>query len=165
MLEIVGSMNCDDREPVAGIYRKEREGDGMSGIAYRVGKELVVEQVIELYKKSTLGERRPTESREIFGDMIGNADLIISAWDGAQLVGISRTLTDFSYVAYLADLAVHIDYQRKGIGKELIRKTRAELKDSCFITLLAAPLADKYYEKIGFARNPRAWVLNSGKKI
>ena len=124
-----------------------------------------LEQVIALYEKSTLGERRPTEFPEIFEDMIRNADLVITAWDGDHLVGIARTLTDYSYVAYLADLAVHLDYQRKGIGKELIRRTRAYLKDSCFITLLAAPLADGYYERLGFTRNPRAWTLTNDQEF
>lgn len=137
----------------------------MTAIEYKVGNDLSVEQVIELYNKSTLGERRPTESLEIFKDMILNADLIVTAWDGDRLVGISRTLTDYAYVAYLADLAVHMDYQRKGIGKELVRKTREHLKESCFITLLAAPLADDYYGRIGFERNPRAWVLSGDKEI
>jgi predicted N-acetyltransferase YhbS len=137
----------------------------MSSIQYRVGNDLDVNEVIELYEKSTLGERRPTDSPEIFQDMIQNADLIVTAWDGNILIGISRTLTDFAYVAYLADLAVHKDYQRQGIGKELVRKTRAELKESCFITLLAAPMADAYYERIGFERNPRAWVLKGGKEF
>ena len=129
------------------------------GIVYRTGNDLDVMQVIELYEKSTLGERRPIESPEIFADMIRNADLIITAWDGERLIGISRTLTDFAYVAYLADLAVHKDYQKRGIGKELVARTQESLKESCFITLLAAPLADSYYGKIGFERNPRAWVL------
>ncbi|MEX0321161.1 MAG: GNAT family N-acetyltransferase [Puniceicoccaceae bacterium] len=137
----------------------------MKAIEYKLGNDLSVEQVIELYEKSTLGERRPTEFPEIFKDMIRNADLIVTAWDGDRLVGISRTLTDYAYVAYLADLAVHMDYQRKGIGKELIRKTREHLKESCFITLLAAPLADDYYGKIGFERNPRAWILRGDKEI
>ena len=133
----------------------------MNTITYKAGNDLDLDAVIDLYEKSTLGERRPLDSRDIMRDMIRNANLIITAWDGDKLVGISRSLTDFSYVAYLADLAVHRDYQKKGIGKELVRVTREHLKASCFITLLAAPLADTYYAKIGFERHPRAWVLNT----
>lgn len=91
--------------------------------------------------------------------MITEASLIITAWEGSKLVGISRTLTDFSYVAYLADLAVHVDFQGNGIGKELIDQTKKALEPTCFITLLAAPLANDCYPKLGFEHNPRAWVL------
>ena len=132
------------------------------GIEYRVGNDLSVDEVIDLYRRSTLAERRPVDSPETFKSMIRNADLIVTAWSGKEIVGISRTLTDFAYVAYLADLAVDEKYQKKGIGKELIRRTREKLGETCFITLLAAPLADPYYEKIGFERNPRAWMLKSG---
>lgn len=38
--------------------------------------------------------------------MIRNAPLVMTAWEGETLVEIAQTLTDFSYVAYLADLAV-----------------------------------------------------------
>lgn len=91
--------------------------------------------------------------------MLNNANLIITAWHDDRLVGISRTLTDFTYVAYLADLAVDADYQRHGIGKHLIHETKQRLGRECMIVLLAAPKANEYYPKIGFEHNPRAWVL------
>ena len=78
---------------------------------------------------------------------------------GGLLVGLSRTLTDHVYVAYLADLAVHADYQGHGIGTELVAQTRAALAPGCFITLLSAPKANDFYPKIGFEPHPRAWVL------
>lgn len=115
--------------------------------------------MIALYEASTLGERRPLENRDVMQGMLDHADIVITAWSGDELVGISRALTDYTYVAYLADLAVHIDYQKQGIGKELIEQTRRLLKPTCLITLLAAPLADDYYPKIGFTHHPRAWNL------
>jgi predicted N-acetyltransferase YhbS len=91
--------------------------------------------------------------------MLEYADLIITARRGDELIGIARTLTDRVYVAYLADLAVDAAWQRQGIGKELVRRTMDALAPSCFLTLLAAPLADAYYERLGFTRHPRAWTL------
>lgn len=117
------------------------------------------EQAIDLYTRSTLGERRPIDSVETFAAMLANANLIISAWDGEKLIGISRSLTDFAYVTYLADLAVDEHYQRQGIGKQLIEETKERLKPSCMIVLLAAPKANAYYEHLGFEHNPRAWTM------
>lgn len=128
-------------------------------IEYRDDVSLSVEQAIDLYKRSTLGERRPVDRPDIFSGMLGNASLIVTAWSGEKLVGISRTLTDFTYVAYLADLAVDVDFQRQGIGKQLVEETRRRLKPECMIVLLAAPKANEYYQKLGFEHNPRAWVL------
>jgi predicted N-acetyltransferase YhbS len=93
--------------------------------------------------------------------MLNNANLIVSAWHGNRLVGISRALTDFTYVAYLADLAVDAAYQRQGIGKQLIQETKRRLKPECMIVLVAAPKANDYYPKLGFEHNPRAWILKS----
>jgi ribosomal protein S18 acetylase RimI-like enzyme len=128
-------------------------------ITYLDDARLTVEAALNLYKHSTLGERRPIDRPDIFEGMINNSNLIITAWDGDRLIGISRALTDFTYVAYLADLAVDVEYQRRGIGKRLILETRQRLGKECMIVLLAAPKANEYYPKLGFEHNPRAWML------
>jgi ribosomal protein S18 acetylase RimI-like enzyme len=128
-------------------------------IEYRDDARLTVEAAIDLYRRSTLGERRPIDRPDIFEGMLDHAGLTITAWDGERLVGIARSLTDFTYVAYLADLAVDAGYQRRGIGKRLIQETRRRLGRECMVVLLAAPQANGYYPKLGFEHNPRAWVL------
>ena len=128
-------------------------------IIYRINAKITAAQAIDLYVRSTLGARRPIDKVTTFADMLVNANLIITAWDQEKLVGIARTLTDFSYVAYLADLAVDEQYQKRGIGKQLIEETKSHLNSECMIVLLAAPKANDYYQKIGFEHNPRAWTL------
>lgn len=131
-------------------------------ITYRDDAKITVEAAIDLYRRSSLGERRPIDRPDIFEGMLKNANLTITAWHGERLVGISRSLTDFTYVAYLADLAVDIEYQRHGIGKQLIHETKSRLGRECMIVLLAAPKANEYYPKVGFEHNPRAWTLKGG---
>jgi predicted N-acetyltransferase YhbS len=128
-------------------------------IQYRDDAALTVPAAIDLYRRSGLGERRPVDRPDIFEGMLRNANLTVTAWHGGRLVGISRSLTDFTYVAYLADLAVDVKYQKSGIGRALITETRVRLKPECMIVLLAAPLANDYYPKVGFEHNPRAWVM------
>ena len=134
-------------------------------IEYRRGNDLDVGQVIELYKASTLGARRPIEDRQRFEAMIKNANLVISAWDGDLLVGISRSMTDFSYVTYLSDIAVRVSHQKQGIGKELIRQTQLHGGPQTTVLLLAAPAAEKYYPHIGFTHHPQAWLLNPKDRV
>jgi GNAT superfamily N-acetyltransferase len=134
-------------------------------ITYRVGNDLNLDAVLALYRASTLGERRPVDDRAILFDMIRHANLVVTAWDADLLVGISRSLTDFSYVAYLADLAVRDTHQKLGVGRELIARTRAEMGPRSMIVLLAAPAAVDYYPKLGFTKHGSAWILKAGDEL
>jgi predicted N-acetyltransferase YhbS len=133
-------------------------------IEYRLGNNLDLDAVIELYRASTLGERRPIDNRARMSGMLSNANLVVTAWDGAEMVGISRALTDSCYVTYLSDLAVRVSHQRQGIGKELIRKTR-EAAPEAMLFLLAAPAAQDYYPHIGFIRHNQAWILERSQEL
>ncbi|HPF37221.1 MAG TPA: GNAT family N-acetyltransferase [Phycisphaerae bacterium] len=128
-------------------------------IDYRTNVPLDLDAMIELYRSSSLGDRRPIADRDRMRRMRDEANLCVTAWRGEQLVGIARTLTDFAYVAYLSDLAVDGACQRQGIGRALIDRTRAELDPKCMIVLLAAPKAVEYYPKVGFTRHESAWIL------
>jgi GNAT superfamily N-acetyltransferase len=131
---------------------------GSAAIAYRVGQEgLDVDNMTELYVASTLGERRPVDDRDRMAGMLAGANLIVTAWDGETLVGISRSLTDWSYATYLSDLAVRLSHQRQGIGRELIRRTK-EAAPRAKVILLSAPGAVDYYPRIGLERFPAAFV-------
>ena len=132
-------------------------------IDYRDNAPVSVAEAIELYNRSTLGERRPVDRPDIFEGMLKNASLTITAWHDSRLVGIARTLTDFAYVAYLSDLAVDAAFQKQGIGKTLIDETRKRLEPECMIVLLAAPKANEYYPRLGFEHNPRAWMLKGNR--
>lgn len=134
-------------------------------IIYRMGNDLDLDAVIALYKDSTLGERRPIDDRARMSVMIAKANLVITAWDCDLLVGMARSLSDFSYVTYLSDLAVRLAYQRTGIGKELIRRTQAAGGERTKVLLIAAPAAEQYYPHIGFVPQPRAWALPPGEVI
>ena len=137
----------------------------MENIDYRYGNDLDLDRVIDLYRASTLGERRPVANRETMANMIQHANLVVTAWDGELLVGIARTLTDFAYVGYLADLAVRAAHQRRGIGIELIRQTRRRMGPSSMLVLLAAPKAVDYYPKIGFSQHGSAWTLHASEPL
>lgn len=134
-------------------------------ISYRTSNDLDLDQVIALYQACTLGARRPLDDRAIAADMMRHANLVITAWEDALLVGIARSLTDFGYVCYVADLAVRDSHQRLGIGLELLRHTRAALGPRAMVTLLAAPQAVDYYPRIGFTRHESSWLLKAGEPL
>jgi GNAT superfamily N-acetyltransferase len=133
-------------------------------ITYRLGNDLPLDDVIEVYRASTLGQRRPVDDRQRMATMLANANLLMTAWDGATLVGISRCVSDFVYVTYLSDLAVRASHQRRGIGRELVRRTQ-EAAPGATIVLLAAPAAEAYYPKLGFSQHHSAWVMKPGEAV
>lgn len=133
-------------------------------IEYHLGNNVDLDVMIELYRESTLGARRPIDDRACMAAMLSNANLVVTAWDDDLLVGIARSLTDFVYATYLSDLAVRVSHQKQGVGRGLVQHTRGEVPETSII-LLAAPAAVGYYPKIGFTRHESAWVLRPGEEL
>lgn len=128
-------------------------------IDYRLGDVPAVDVARDLYADCSLGARRPIGDDTRFAAMLANANLTVTAWDGDQLVGMARSLSDFVYATYLSDLAVRDSHQRAGIGRELVRRTQLAAPQAKII-LLAAPAAVDYYPRIGFSHHPQAWLLD-----
>jgi len=119
----------------------------MMEITYKAGFVPDVKEIIDLYKSS--GINRPVNDEQRIGKMYANSNLVITAWNGDTLVGISRSLTDFCYCCYLSDLAVKQEYQQRGIGRKLIERTKEEIGDESMLLLLSSPSAMEYYPKTG----------------
>jgi ribosomal protein S18 acetylase RimI-like enzyme len=120
---------------------------------------LGVDEFIDILKRSTLAERRPVGEPETIRGMLANAGIIVTARAGGLLVGISRAITDHSFCTYLSDLAVDRAYQRRGIGKELIRRTHEAAGYHTALILLAAPQARTYYPHVGMQAHDSCWII------
>ena len=128
-------------------------------VIYALEPDLGAEEFIDLLARSTLAQRRPVDEPETIRGMLSNADVLVTARVEGQLVGISRAITDFSYCTYLSDLAVDQVFQRRGIGRELIRRTHEAAGLTTTLILLAAPLARAYYPHIGMAQHDSCWLI------
>ena len=114
----------------------------------------------DILHRSGLGDRRPVEDVPRLQKMLDQASLIItarSAGDG-KLVGIARSLTDWSYATYLSDLAVDRAVAGRGIGRRLIEETRDAAGTGSMLLLVASPDAEGYYDHIGMPRSGRAFL-------
>ncbi|OJU09451.1 MAG: hypothetical protein BGN88_09995 [Clostridiales bacterium 43-6] len=78
-----------------------------------------------------------------------NSTMVVSAWDGDQLVGAVRVLSDTIFRSIIHDLLVSPDYQGQGIGKELVNRCKSHFPDSEWLVG-----CDKkntgFYKKLGF---------------
>jgi ribosomal protein S18 acetylase RimI-like enzyme len=128
-------------------------------IAYELEPGLSAEEFIDVLVRSTLAERRPVDDMLAIRGMLEKADVIVTARLEGRLVGVSRAISDFSYCTYLSDLAVDEAYQRRGIGRELIRRTHAAAGLGTTLILLAAPAARSYYPYIGMQPHDSCWIV------
>ncbi len=134
-------------------------------IVYARDRKITREQFVDVLVRSTLGERRPIDDDACVDAMLANANLTITAWEGDRLMGVARSVTDFSYCCYLSDLAVDANLQRSGVGRELIRLTQAALGPKAKLILLSAPKAADYYPRIGFVRHENAFMINASEPL
>jgi GNAT superfamily N-acetyltransferase len=128
-------------------------------IAYAVEERLTADEFVDVLRRSGLAERRPVDQPDRIAKMLAHANLFVTARDGAILIGVARSLTDFGYCCYLSDLAVDRAYQRRGIGRTLIDRTRDAVGPDSMVLLLSAPAAMEYYPHIGMPKAENAFMF------
>lgn len=130
-------------------------------IQYKIHTIPSPEEIIEVY--TSAGLNRPVYDKARIAKMYQHSNLIVTAWHNEELVGVSRSLTDFCYCCYLSDLAVKEDYKHHGIGKNLIELIKEELGDEVMLLLLSAPGAMEYYPKVGFETVKNGFIIHRTK--
>ncbi|MFO0800370.1 MAG: GNAT family N-acetyltransferase [Gemmataceae bacterium] len=128
-------------------------------VDYAVEPSLTAAEFVDVLVRSTLAERRPVDDPNRIATMLAYSDIVVTARVGGRLVGVSRAVSDFSYCCYLSDLAVDEAYQRRGIGRELIRRTHLAAGRRTMLVLLAAPKARDYYPHVGMTPHDSCWVI------
>ena len=128
-----------------------------ASVSYVEAPAVSARQLSELFRSS--GIRRPVDDLPRLEKMIEHASLLIGAYVGGRLVGIARALTDFSYCCYLSDLAIAKEYQRHGIGRELVDRVKRRVGDQSMLLLLSSPEAMGCYPKIGLEAVNNGWII------
>lgn len=75
---------------------------------------------------------------------------VISAWDGAKLVGLVNALSDGIMTAYFHYLLVRPEYHGQGIGQALLKRIVYEYRDVARKVLVAYDAEVGFYQKCGF---------------
>lgn len=127
-------------------------------IAYANEPQLSVAEFVDVLRRTTLGERRPLDDLSRVEAMLRHADIILTARCDGLLVGVARAVSDFSFCTYLSELAVDENFQRRGIGRELLRRAQEAAGPHAKLILLAAPKAVDYYPHIGMTRHDSCWL-------
>lgn len=127
-------------------------------LIFSIESQLDTKEVIALYRSS--GIARPVEQPERMQRMLQQSNLLVTARQDGQLLGLARCLTDYSWVVYIADLLVAKEAQQQGIGKQLLAEVQRITGPEVQQLLLSAPSAMDYYPKVGFQPLTNAFAIS-----
>lgn len=128
-------------------------------ISIQTEASLSVGEFISVLQRSTLAQRRPVDEVDRIAGMLKHASCIVTARnEDGLLVGVARSISDFHYCTYLSDLAVDEQFQRQGIGKQLIEATHEACGLQSTLLLLSAPKAESYYPHIKMQPHNSCWI-------
>lgn len=114
-----------------------------------------INDYMELFNSTGWNEKYKF-TKDDLGIAIKNSWYVISVYRNEKLIGFGRVISDGIHHAFIVDMIVHPDYQRKRIGGELLDKlvercTSYQIRD---IQLFAAKDKYGFYEKYNFKRRP-----------
>ncbi|WP_044642482.1 GNAT family N-acetyltransferase [Risungbinella massiliensis] len=83
-----------------------------------------------------------------------NSLFAVTVYEGERLIGMARVVGDGGVNFLIVDVAVHPDYQGKGIGKkmmgDIMQYIDSKALPGSLIQLSADPPADNLYKQFGF---------------
>ena len=113
------------------------------------------EELSDLYKIAPLGDKKPQDLKTVFT----NSRYRCFVYDDEKVVGVGRALADGVDVSYIADVAIHPEYQGQGIGKAIVSKLVEFSKGHNKIILYANVGKEPFYAKLGFDKMNTAMAI------
>ena len=113
------------------------------------------EALSNLYRIAPLGDKKPDALKITFSNSLFKCFV----YNGEKLIGAGRALADGLDCSYIADVAVHPEYQGMGIGKGIVSKLVELSKGHRKIILYSVPGKEAFYKKLGFKRMTTAMAI------
>ena len=131
-------------------------------IDYRDTHDIDLDQLATLF--DAVGWQRRTGDRSRLSQLVGGSLWVVSAWEGEMLVGFARAISDGAFNAYISTVAVLPAYQKRGVGRELVRRL-VENRDGIQFVLHANERAYPFYLHLGLDFQPFDNVLMRPRKF
>ncbi len=118
-------------------------------ISYSETADLPLASVVALYRAN---DWSAAEKPELLHKALLASHSLITAWENNTLVGLGNAISDGYLVVYYPHLLVLPEYQRHGIGTEIMRRLIARYQGFHQHMLVADGRALEFYRKFGFER-------------
>ncbi len=127
-------------------------------ISYKYNRKIPPKQLLDLYKSVNWTDKNDIkDGGKTISKTYRSSQLVISSWDGKQLIGTIRAITDGTYNGVIFGLAVNPRYQKQGIGTNLIKKcTKTHPKLRWYLGADDSK-TEKFYKKIGLKQEKAKW--------
>ena len=112
-------------------------------------------ELSHFYLIALLGQKSPADLQKSFS----NSMFKCFVYEAGKLVAAGRALADGVDCSYICDVAVHPDYQGKGLGRQVVMKLVEFSKEHRKIILYAAVGKEPFYLKLGFKRMATAMAI------
>jgi len=105
--------------------------------------------VMALYE--SVGWTAYTAAPTRLGSAVAGSAFVATVWDGGQLVGLARAISDGHTIAYLQDVVVHPEHQRRGHGRQLVQAWLDHYADVRQLVLMTddQPELQAFYRAMG----------------
>ena len=135
-------------------------------IKYKTGTDVINwESLVQLYFETdgVIGLGKEKNLKKIKKAFL-NTYKVVTAWDGDKIIGAGRMLSDGVCYGWIHDFAVLPNYQKKGIGRNIMSELMHG-NESLLIGLTSAFGAEEFYYKLGFKKHKTALAKYPGKSI
>jgi ribosomal protein S18 acetylase RimI-like enzyme len=113
------------------------------------------QELSNLYRIAPLGDKKADHLKLAFT----NSRFKCFVFDATKLVGAGRAVADGIDCSYLCDIAVHPEYQSRGLGKAITKRLMELSAGHKKIILYANPGKEGFYTKLGFRRMRTAMAI------
>ncbi|KAJ5633444.1 Acyl-CoA N-acyltransferase [Penicillium lividum] len=118
-----------------------------------------VSQYLNLRSSSGLSPKTPSQAAAVSTGSWFGCYITFDVNGDPQPIGMGRVIGDGGWYFHIADMAVHPEHQKKGLGDAILKallweiKTRAPADGKPYISLLADEAGRKLYFKNGFVES------------
>jgi GNAT superfamily N-acetyltransferase len=130
--------------------RPEGAESAAAGITYRLGADVDVSRISEVY--ASVGWWKPGSTLARLEAALTGSAAVASAWAGETAIGVARLISDGAMQGYINGVAVRRGYQGHGIGSTLVQML-IDTDPSLHFHLRTTTRRFTFYERLGFVRD------------